>query len=90
VLRPGPYICGETEGGGLPGWLQAGGPAPYGLVPRSGDPRFLAAVDAWFAVLLPLLRPFLYANGGPVVLAQVREGVHALMRREVCGGGART
>jgi beta-galactosidase len=22
VLRPGPYICAESEGGGLPGWLQ--------------------------------------------------------------------
>lgn len=71
ILRPGPYICAETEGGGLPGWLQANGPAPYGFVPRSGDPRFLSFVDAWFAVLLPLLRPFLYSNGGPVILSQV-------------------
>ena len=67
ILRPGPYICAETQGGGLPGWLQAGGR----VYPRTGDPSFLAAVDDWFAVLLPLLRPYLYSNGGPVIMAQV-------------------
>jgi hypothetical protein len=73
VLRPGPYICGETQGGGLPGWLQeTRGAGPGGaMIPRSADAAFLAAVDAWFAVLLPLLAPFLYSAGGPVVMAQV-------------------
>ena len=74
VLRPGPYICGETQGGGLPGWLQEarGGAGPGGaLLPRSADAAFLAAVDAWFAVLLPLLAPYLYSAGGPVIMAQV-------------------
>ena len=74
VLRPGPFICGETQGGGLPGWLQEarGGAGPGGaLVPRSADAAFLAAVDAWFAVLLPAIAPFLYSAGGPVIMAQV-------------------
>jgi hypothetical protein len=74
VLRPGPYICAETNGGGLPGWLQEvrGGIGPAGSVmPRSGDPVFLNAVDEWFAVLLPLLKPYLYSAGGPVIMAQV-------------------
>ena len=74
VLRPGPFICGETTGGGLPGWLQEvrGGAGPQGvLIPRSGDPAFLNALDAWFAVLLPLLKPYLYSQGGPVIMAQV-------------------
>lgn len=74
ILRPGPYICGETTGGGFPGWLQEerGGIGPAGaVIPRSGDPVFLNAVDEWFAVLLPLLQPYLYSAGGPVIMAQV-------------------
>jgi hypothetical protein len=74
VLRPGPYICGETQGGGLPGWLQEvrGGVGPGGtLIPRSADAAFLAAVDSWFTVLLPILAPFLYSAGGPIIMAQV-------------------
>lgn len=74
VLRPGPFICGETQGGGLPGWLQEvrGGAGQGGsVIPRSADAAFLAAVDAWLAVLLPVLAPFLYGAGGPIIMAQV-------------------
>ena len=63
ILRPGPYICAEWEFGGLPGWLLAD-PA---VKLRRSDPRYLAAVDAWFDVLIPVLLPLLGSNGGPVV-----------------------
>ncbi|GAA3062839.1 hypothetical protein GCM10020254_03440 [Streptomyces goshikiensis] len=50
LLRPGPYICAEWEGGGgLPSWLLAD-PA---MRLRSRDPNFLAAVDDYFRRLLP-------------------------------------
>lgn len=67
ILRPGPYICAEFEFGGLPWWLLK---TPFiGL--RSSDPRFLTFVKRWFDRLLPMLRPFLYKNGGPVISMQV-------------------
>lgn len=69
ILRPGPYICAEYDFGGMPSWLLNNG-SDYSMM-RSMDPGFLASVDRWFSVLLPTLRPYLYSNGGPIVLAQV-------------------
>ncbi|MER5729882.1 glycoside hydrolase family 35 protein [Streptomyces sp. NPDC002138] len=67
LLRPGPYICAEWEGGGLPSWLLA----EPDIRLRSRDPRFLAAVDDYFARLLPPLRSRLASRGGPVLAVQV-------------------
>jgi beta-galactosidase len=68
LLRPGPYICAEWEGGGLPSWLLATEP---GIRLRSTDPRFLAAVDDYLDRLLPPLLPYLASRGGPVLAVQV-------------------
>ncbi|MEU3072689.1 glycoside hydrolase family 35 protein [Streptomyces laurentii] len=67
LLRPGPYICAEWEGGGLPSWLLA----EDGIELRSRDPRFLAAVDGYLAALLPPLKPYLSTDGGPVIAVQL-------------------
>ncbi|MEU2236275.1 glycoside hydrolase family 35 protein [Streptomyces vietnamensis] len=67
LLRPGPYICAEWEGGGLPSWLLA----EDGIALRSRDPRFLAAVDGYLAALLPPLKPYLSGAGGPVIAVQL-------------------
>ncbi|XP_068960581.1 beta-galactosidase-1-like protein isoform X3 [Petaurus breviceps papuanus] len=67
ILRPGPYICAEWEMGGLPSWL-LGKPD---IVLRTSDPDFLAAVDSWFHVLLPMVHPWLYHNGGNIISVQV-------------------
>ncbi|MCX5408894.1 beta-galactosidase [Streptomyces sp. NBC_00335] len=67
LLRPGPYICAEWEGGGIPSWLLA----EPDMRLRSRDPRFLAAVDDYFDRLLTPLRPYLASRGGPVLAVQV-------------------
>ncbi|XP_059823447.1 beta-galactosidase-like isoform X2 [Hypanus sabinus] len=67
ILRPGPYICAEWDLGGLPAWLLQD-PA---ISLRSSDEKYLAAVDRWFGVLLPKVKPFLYQNGGPIISVQV-------------------
>ncbi|MDX3234279.1 beta-galactosidase [Streptomyces sp. ME03-5709C] len=67
LLRPGPYICAEWEGGGLPSWLLA----TPDIRLRTGDPRYLAAVDDYLDRLLPLVVPYLATNGGPVLAVQV-------------------
>ncbi|MFJ5708187.1 beta-galactosidase family protein [Streptomyces sp. NPDC093105] len=67
LLRPGPYICAEWEGGGLPSWLLA----EPDIALRTRDPRFLAAVDDYFERLLTPLRPYLASQGGPVLAVQV-------------------
>ena len=67
ILRPGPYVCAEWEFGGYPSWLLK----DKSMNLRSDDPRFLAAVDAWFARLGQEIRPLLLRNGGPIIAIQV-------------------
>ncbi|WP_329138798.1 beta-galactosidase [Streptomyces sp. NBC_01476] len=67
LLRPGPYICAEWEGGGLPSWLLA----EPGIQLRSTDPRYLAAADGYFDELVPRVLPYLGTRGGPVLAVQV-------------------
>ncbi|MFD8020974.1 beta-galactosidase [Streptomyces lavendulae] len=67
LLRPGPYICAEWEGGGMPSWLLA----EEGIALRSRDPRFLRAVDEYLGALLPPLLPSLGSRGGPVLAVQL-------------------
>jgi len=67
LLRPGPYICGEWDGGGLPPWLTS----DPGIRLRGSDPAYLAAVDDWFDRLIPAVAPYLAGNGGPIIAVQV-------------------
>ncbi|XP_078085304.1 beta-galactosidase-like [Mustelus asterias] len=67
ILRPGPYICAEWELGGIPAWLLQNSTINL----RSSDPDYLAAVDKWFSILLPKMKPLMYQNGGPIISFQV-------------------
>ena len=67
ILRAGPYICAEWEMGGLPSWLLR---IPS-ITLRTSDPDYITFVDSWMSVLLPLIKPLLYSNGGPIISVQV-------------------
>ncbi len=67
ILRPGPYVCAEWDLGGYPSWLLK----DPSLVVRSTDPRYLAAVQAWFHRLGQEISPLLLQNGGPILAVQV-------------------
>ena len=70
MARPGPYICSETDGGGLPWWLHGDADgAPAAL--RTTDPDYLAAVDRWFAAVMPVLADAQVTRGGAVALVQL-------------------
>ncbi|UNX53761.1 beta-galactosidase [Georgenia sp. TF02-10] len=66
IVRPGPYICAEWDGGGLPAWL-----AGVGSGVRRHDPRFLEAIATYFAHLLPVVAERQVTRGGPVLMVQV-------------------
>lgn len=38
---------------------------------RTSDPLFLHYVHQWYSKMLPLLKPYLYQNGGPIIMAQI-------------------
>ncbi|HWS35110.1 MAG TPA: beta-galactosidase family protein [Actinoplanes sp.] len=67
LFRPGPYICAEWDGGGLPAWLTS----DPSIKLRTSDPAYLKAVDEWFDQLIPVIEPFLAHNGGPIIAVQV-------------------
>ena len=67
ILRPGPYACAEWEFGGYPAWLLKD---PTTVV-RSTDPKFMKPVAKWFHRLGKEVRPYLAANGGPIIAVQV-------------------
>uniref|UniRef100_A0A183BI37 Cystathionine gamma-lyase n=1 Tax=Globodera pallida TaxID=36090 RepID=A0A183BI37_GLOPA len=68
LIRLGPYICAEFEFGGLPWWLikyQAD------IVLRSSNQLYLHFLRRWYDALLPMLKPLLYKNGGPILMLQI-------------------
>lgn len=67
LLRPGPYICGEWEFGGLPWWLLN----EPDIELRCSDPAYLKHVDAWWEKLIPMIVPYLSTHGGPITAVQV-------------------
>ncbi|XP_035261368.1 beta-galactosidase-like isoform X3 [Anguilla anguilla] len=68
ILRLGPYICAEWDMGGLPAWLLN----KKDIVLRSSDADYIAAVYKWMGKLLPMIKPFLYQNGGPIITVQAQ------------------
>lgn len=66
MLRPGPYICSEWDGGGLPAWLCAKPLRRF----REDDPVYMAAVESWFDELIPIISSRQITKGGPVITVQ--------------------
>lgn len=68
VVRPGPYICAEWTLGGIPPWLWY---QSSFVQLRTSDPEFMRPVTRWFGRLLPILKPYVQENGGPIFMAQI-------------------
>lgn len=68
LLRIGPYIGAERDLGGLPYWLLSQNAS---IRLRTSDPEYTGPVKKYFSWLLPLIRPLLYANGGPIIAVQI-------------------
>lgn len=67
LLRPGPYVCGEWDFGGLP---------PYLLkIPdikiRCRDPRYMQAMESYLRKFSAQVRNLQCTKGGPVLMLQI-------------------
>jgi hypothetical protein len=60
ILRPGPYICAEWDGGGYPQWLLNKRPSNYEPKEwyRSADPNYLAWCKHWYTAVAKEAVPF--------------------------------
>ena len=67
LLRPGPYVCGEWDWGGLPFYLLK---IPDIKV-RCMDPRYMSAVRRYVGRLCLEVAPLQCNQGGPILMVQV-------------------
>jgi len=67
VARPGPYICSEWDGGGLPAYLHA----IDGMVIRDNNRSFLNAVSRWFERVMPFLARYQLGEEGTIICVQL-------------------
>ena len=65
ILRCSPYICAEWDGGGLPSWLLS----KPGICLRSSESQYMSAVKSYFRVLGEKVKPYMFTNGGPIIMA---------------------
>jgi len=65
IARPGPYICSEWDGGGLPSWVICNTEI------RQNDERYLAHVRGWFDRILPIIAEHQIGCNGSVILLQL-------------------
>lgn len=66
ILRPGPYIDSDWDGGGLPGWLTT----KSGLLCRSANAAYTHYYDKYFRKILPALADLQVTRGGNIILIQ--------------------
>jgi len=67
IVRAGPYICAEVDLGGFPPWLAD---LPNIKI-RGTDAQYLAAVDAMYAQIFPIISKHQITKGGPVIAVQL-------------------
>jgi len=67
IVRPGPYVCGEWDLGGIPPYLLS--------IPdiklRCSDERYMQAVERYIDTLSRIIKPKIITYGGPVILLQI-------------------
>ncbi len=67
VLRIGPYICAETNFGGLPAWLRE---VP-GMRTRTINGPFQAEMQRFVMDIADLIEPYTAQHGGPIIAGQI-------------------
>ncbi|KAJ1324575.1 beta-galactosidase [Microdochium nivale] len=67
IIRPGPYINAEANGGGFPLWVTTG---EYGGL-RDNNQRYTEAWLPYMTEIANVIRPHLVTNGGNVILYQL-------------------
>lgn len=67
IARPGPYICSEWDGGGLPAWVL------HEQCIRQNDAAYLHEVEKWFDQIVPLIATYQLGGNrdGTVIMMQL-------------------
>lgn len=68
LFRPGPYCCGEWDYGGLPIRMLT---KPGYIIRSTENPEYLEECEKYLKAIGEVARPFLWQNGGPIILTQI-------------------
>ncbi len=68
LFRPGPYVCGEWDFGGLPSYLLKDKNAKIRTL---ADENFMKAQTRYLKAIAKVAKPFLIKNGGPILMTQL-------------------
>jgi beta-galactosidase GanA len=77
IPRIGPYICAETNFGGLAPWLLQ----EPGMVTRTDNEPFKREMLKWLRVLMSQVGDLQATHGGPVILAQLENEYNNVAKR---------
>lgn len=68
LFRPGPYVCGEWDLGGLPSYLLKREGAQLRITKNE---EFMKAQTRYLEAISKVAAPFLCKNGGPILMTQL-------------------
>jgi len=79
LFRPGPYICGEWDFGGIPSRLLK---HPKLKIRTLSDKNFMTAQTKYLKAIAKIARPYLVKNGGPILMTQLENEYGSYQRKE--------
>lgn len=66
IARPGPYICSEWDGGGIPAWHYL-----KDFQIRQDDSAYIEELSKWYSKILPIISRHQFTRNGSVVALQI-------------------
>ncbi len=79
LFRPGPYVCGEWDLGGLPAYLLK---KPNAKIRTTEDADFMKAQKRYLDVMAKVAEPYLAKNGGPILMTQLENEYGSYQRKD--------
>ena len=79
LFRPGPYVCGEWDLGGLPHYLLKD---PKAKLRTTEDANFMKAQARYLEAIAKEAKPFLIENGGPIIMTQIENEYGSYQRKD--------
>ena len=79
LFRPGPYVCGEWDLGGIPHYLLKD---PKAKLRTTEDAQFMRAQTRYLDAMAKLAKPFLVKNGGPILMTQLENEYGSYQRKD--------
>ncbi len=79
LFRPGPYVCGEWDLGGLPAYLLKD---PKAKIRTTEDANFMKHQERYLSAIAKVAEPYLLKNGGPILMTQLENEYGSYQRKD--------